>query len=88
MVDNTQVVGFSGTILETGLAISQANETFQIIQIVFSVITLAVTLAYTIWKWYRAAKKKDSDGGEKITPKEVADLFEDLKKEVEEDDRD
>ena len=79
MVDGTTGVGVGGTAIETILAVSQANETLQAIQIVLACITFVVTTLYTIYQWYRKAKSKDSDGGEKITPKEVDDLIDDLK---------
>ena len=85
--DDVTATGVSGTAVETVLAVSQVNETLQAIQIVLACITFVVTIAYTVWKWYRNAKKKDSDGGEKITGKEVDDLFEEIKKEVDDNDR-
>lgn len=83
MVDGTTGVGVTGTAVETILAVSQANETLQAVQIVLACITFVVTIAYTIWKWYRNAKK---DG--KIDENEVNDLIEELKKEVDKHDRD
>lgn len=62
--------------LETVVTISQTNEVFQTIQIIISALAGAVALAYTIWRWYRNAKK---DG--KITEDEVDDLFEAVFKE-------
>lgn len=56
--------------LETVVTVSQTNEVFQTIQIIISALAGAVALAYTIWRWYRNAKK---DG--KITEDEVDDLF-------------
>lgn len=79
MGDNTEVVGFTGTAVETVLAVSQGNEVLQIVQIVLSIITFVVTIAYTIWKWYKRATDDDSDGGKKITKKEVDELVDDLK---------
>ena len=70
-------------VLETMVTVSQTNEVFQTIQIIISALAGAVALAYTIWRWYRNAKK---DG--KITPDEVDDLFEQItKKEDSEDDK-
>ena len=57
-------------VLETMVTVSQTNEVFQTIQIIISALAGAVALAYTIWRWYRNAKK---DG--KITEDEVDDLF-------------
>ena len=79
MVDGTTGVGVGGTAIETILAVSQANETLQAIQIVLACITFVVTTLYTIYQWYKKVKSKDSDGGEKITPKELEDLTKDLK---------
>lgn len=67
--------------LETMVTISQTNEVFQTIQIIISALAGAVALAYTIWRWYRNAKK---DG--KITEDEVDDLFEQITKKEDEDD--
>ena len=70
-------------VLETLVTVSQTNEVFQTIQIIISALAGAVALAYTIWRWYRNAKK---DG--KITGDEVDDLFQQItKKEEEKDDR-
>ena len=70
-------------VLETMVTVSQTNEVFQTIQIIISALAGAVALAYTIWRWYRNAKK---DG--KITEDEVDDLFEQItKKEDSEDDK-
>ena len=69
--------------VETMVTVSQTNEVFQTIQIIISALAGAVALAYTIWRWYKNAKK---DG--KISEDEVDDLFEQItKKEEEKDDR-
>ena len=67
--------------LETMVTVSQTNEVFQTIQIIISALAGAVALAYTIWRWYKNAKK---DG--KITPDEVDDLFEQITKKEDSDD--
>ena len=70
-------------LVETVVTVSQTNEVFQTIQIIISALAGAVALAYTIWRWYRNAKK---DG--KITDDEVDDLFNQItKKEDNKDDR-
>ena len=69
--------------LEAVVTVSQTNEVFQTIQIIISALAGAVALAYTIWRWYKNAKK---DG--KITEDEVDNLFEQItKKEDNPDDR-
>ena len=72
------IVFGSIAVLETMVTVSQTNEVFQTIQIIISALAGAVALAYTIWRWYRNAKK---DG--KITEDEVDDLFQQITKEEE-----
>ena len=64
------------------VALSQSNEVFQIIELVFAILTSVVLLLYRMWKWYNDAKK---DG--KITKEElkegidiIVDGVEDIKK--------
>ena len=75
------IVFGSIAVLETMVTVSQTNEVFQTIQIIISALAGAVALAYTIWRWYRNAKK---DG--KITEDEVDDLFEQITKKVDSED--
>ena len=86
--DEVIAAGSAGTAIETVLAVSQTNEVLRAIQIILSIITFLVTLAYTVWKWYKKATDENSDGGKKITKKEIDELVDDVKKEVEENDRD
>ena len=75
------IVFGSIAVLETMVTVSQTNEVFQTIQIIISALAGAVALAYTIWRWYKNAKK---DG--KITEDEVDDLLDTVfKKEDSED---
>lgn len=85
--DDVTIVGTGGTTLEAVLAVNQVNEVLQAIQITLAIVTFLVTIAYTIWKWYKNAKRKDSDGGEEITPNELKDLAKQLK-ETKDNDRD
>lgn len=75
------IVFGSIAVLETMVTVSQTNEVFQTIQIIISALAGAVALAYTIWRWYRNAKK---DG--KITPDEIDDLFEEITKKEDSED--
>lgn len=81
MVDSTTGVGIGGTALESVLAVTQTNEILQTIQIILAIITFLVTIGYTVWKWYKNAKK---DG--KITKDEVEDLVDEIKEEVDKHD--
>lgn len=75
------IVFGSIAVLQTMVTVSQTNEVFQTIQIIISAVAGAVALAYTIWRWYRNAKK---DG--KITEDEVDDLFKQLDKKEDSED--
>ena len=75
------IVFGSIAVLETMVTVSQTNEVFQTIKIIISALAGAVALAYTIWRWYRNAKK---DG--KITEDEVDDLFEQITKKEDSED--
>ena len=75
------IVFGSIAVLETMVTVSQTNEVFQTIQIIISALAGAVALAYTIWRWYRNAKK---DG--KITEDEVDDLFQQITKKEDSED--
>lgn len=68
-----ELVGFGGTVFGGIMTAIQANEVLQIVQAILTVIGLLVTIAYTIWKWYRKASE---DG--KITKEEVDELMENL----------
>ena len=48
------------------VALSQTNEVFQIVELVFAILTSVILLLYRLWKWYNEAKK---DG--KITKDEI-----------------
>lgn len=65
---------------ETILTITQTNEVFKLIQIILTCVTAFVGLCYTIYKWYKKAKK---DG--KITKDEYEKLFEELTKKEKDD---
>ena len=68
-----EIVGFVGSGISTYLTITQTNEVFQLIQLILSILAFLVTILFTIWKWYKNAKK---DG--KITIDEVEELFDNL----------
>lgn len=78
MAENGVIWGSVG--FETILTITQTNEVFRMIQIILTCITAFVGLCYTLWKWYRKAKK---DG--KITKDECEELFEELIKKEKDD---
>lgn len=68
------IVGYGGTAFGTVMTVIQTNEILQIIQGILTLIALLVTIAYTIWKWWKNASK---DG--KITPQEIDDLMDEVK---------
>lgn len=54
-----------------------AMTTADLVGMIFTIICGVASLAFTIWRWYRAAKK---DG--KITKEEVEDLIDDVVEQV------
>lgn len=80
MKENT--TGIVGSSLSWVLSITQTNEIFQLIQIIFSILVSLVTLCFILWKWYQKATDDDSDGGTKITKKEIDDLTKEVKDHV------
>lgn len=72
-MDKELVLGYTLTGLQTIFTSIQDNEIYQVIQMVLSLLSGALVIAYTIWKWYVRAKK---DG--KITIEEIDDGIEEL----------
>lgn len=62
-----------GAVVFTAL---QTEEIFQIISLIFTIISIIVSLSFTIYKWYKEAKK---DG--KITEEEIKELTKKIKDE-------
>lgn len=88
MMKHDEIVGWGCNAISTIATVTQTDEMFRLIQIILTCIGILVSLAYTIWKWYRTAKK---DG--KIEEHEVDELFDDINKviqykEDEENDKD
>lgn len=75
-----EATGIVGSSISWLLTVSQANQVFELIQIILSSIVSLITICYIVYKWYKKATKEDSDGGKDITLKEI----EELKEEVEE----
>lgn len=71
MKDNI-TYGACATVM-TICGVTQANELFQLIQIIVGVVSGLFAIAYTIYKWYNKAK---ADG--KITSQEIKELGEDI----------
>lgn len=69
--DNMSYIGCGFSALLTAL---QTEEIFREIQLVFTIIATLVTMAFTIYKWYKRAS-----ADKKITSDEVEDLIDDVK---------
>ena len=70
--------------------ITQTEHIFQIIQIVITCIAGAVSLAYTLWRWYRKAKADKKIDNKEIEEglKTLNDGLDDLSKNLKEIDND
>lgn len=81
---NTPVFSWLGTALTGVFTYLSAVELKDLISWILSIVAAVVTIAFTIWTWYKKATK---DG--KITKDEVGELVDQLKdntKEVHKDD--
>lgn len=65
------------------LTITQANEVFQLIELILSILATLLTVFYILIKWY---KKATEDGN--ISPEEVKELIEELNELKKEKDND
>lgn len=70
-----ELVGWGGTAFGAIMTYFQAEPVLHVIQAILTIVGLLITIAYTLWKWYKNASK---DG--KITEEEVDELFDDLTK--------
>lgn len=66
-----------GNFITTGIAAIftavQDNPVFQWISLGLTILSFLLTIAYTIWKWYKKAMED-----KKITPEELEDLKKDI----------
>lgn len=79
---NKEFLDWIGCGIGTILTAIQTQQIFQIISLVLTCVATALTIAYTIWKWYKRAMQ---DG--KIEEKEIKegiDILKDAAKDVEE----
>lgn len=71
---NNPVFSWLGTALSSMFAYLSAVELKDLISWILSIVTAVITIAFTIWSWYRKASK---DG--KITKDEIDELVDNLK---------
>lgn len=64
--NNIDIVANSTAVVLTAI---QTQQTFQIISLVLTIISIVASLAFNIWKWYKVATKD-----KKITPDEIDEL--------------
>lgn len=70
--DNLSYLGNSFALILTAI---QTNEIYQTISLILTILATLLSIAYTIYKWY---KKASADG--KITAEEIDELKNDLTK--------
>jgi hypothetical protein len=68
---NNNLVSWVGSTFGVVFTAIQTNEVFQIISLVLTILSILVSLAFTIFKWYKSAKE---DG--EITPDEIKEILE------------
>jgi hypothetical protein len=82
MMKSKDFLDWIGCGFATVLTAVQTQQVFQIISLVLTCLATALTIAYTLWKWWKNAKK---DG--KIDEKEIKegiDILKDAAKDVKE----
>ena len=72
---NNPVFSWIGTVISMACTYLSAVELKDLISWILSIIAAIVTIAFTVWSWYR---KANADG--KITKDEIEDLFDDIHK--------
>ena len=68
---NTNATPYVSNAIAVVMTAVQTNQVFQIISMVLTILSILVSFAYTIYKWYKSAKE---DG--KITPNEIKEILE------------
>lgn len=69
MDNNKNVISYIGSVLGGVFTIVQSNEIFQLISLILTIISVLVSVAFSIYRWIIMATK---DG--KITEEEVNEL--------------
>ena len=78
---NDSVFGYVGTGISTGGAMYMGVSGEEILSIVIGIIAILsglISIAYTIYKWYKTATEETSDGGKAITVGEVVTGFKEV----------
>lgn len=78
---NDSVFGYVGTGISTGGAMYMGVSGEEILSIVIGIIAILsglISIAYTIYKWYKSATEVTSDGGKAITVNEVVTGLKDV----------
>ena len=78
---NDSVFGYVGTGISTGGAMYMGVSGEEILSIVIGIIAILsglISIAYTIYKWYKSATEETSDGGKAITVSEVVTGFKEV----------
>lgn len=68
------IIGDAGGVVFTAI---QSNELFQIISLVLTILSIVISIIFTIYQWYNLAKK---DG--KITQEEIKDVIDQVKDKI------
>lgn len=66
MKSDKNIVGWVGSGIAVILTTLQENPVIQVISFCLTILSVLVSLAYTLWKWYRRAK-----ADKKITDEEI-----------------
>ena len=73
MLKHDEVIGYAGSSFGAVMTALQTNELFQLVQLILSCVALVITIAYTVWKWWKKASQD-----KKIEDKELDELFDEI----------
>lgn len=81
-MNKDEATGIIGSSVSWILTISQANQIFELVQVILSSIVSLITIGYIAYKWYKRVTSENSDGGKKITINEIKELKDEVEENV------
>lgn len=78
-----QVVEYVGCGTATVLTVVQTNQVFQLVSLILTCLATAITIGFTIYKWYKKAKEDGKIDEEEV--KELTDIIKDGSEKIKKD---
>lgn len=87
MDSNKEIFGWLSTGVSATATVASTvsvEEVLSMVMIVIAIISGLLSIAYTSYKWYKRVTSENSDGGKKVTSKELFEGFNEVSKGVQE----